>query len=245
MTRYLLTIEYMGTGLAGWQRQEKAISVQQIIEDAFFQLYKTPIILFAAGRTDAGVHALAQHAHFDTDVVFEPYKFIKSMNFFMRPHAVAIYNIETVNADFHARFSARSRKYVYRILNRKWPSAVYKNKVWHVSETLDIEKMREGGTALVGRHDFTSLRSSRCQSKNPVKNITSIHIEYNRDLLEIEIEAPSFLHNQVRIIASVLAECGAGRLNAAGIEHILQARDRTKAPKTAPSSGLYFLGASY
>lgn len=246
MQRYKLTIEYNGSAFAGWQRQHDAISVQEVLEDTISKLCKQNVTLFAAGRTDSGVHAIGQVAHFDLEGDdLDPHKFIRSINYFLRPFPVVILACEPVEESFHARFSAKSRSYVYKILNRPSPSVIHKGFTWHVVTPLDVDAMHEAAQALVGKHDFTSFRTVHCQSKSPIKQITSITVTRNQDIIEIHLNAPSFLHNQVRIITGCLRMVGEGKWTKDNIVHLLQAKDRTKAAMTAPSEGLFFIKAEY
>lgn len=245
MPRFKATIEYIGTGFAGWQSQANAVGVQDIVQSALKTLLGQDITVFAAGRTDAGVHAYGQVIHFDCDNELEPHKFIRSINFFLRPHPVNFISLKLVDKDFHARFSARSRSYVYKILNRSHPSVFWNNRAWHVHNSLDLVSMQEGASYLIGKHNFTSFRSTQCQSHSPIKTIDAITIEREDDLVKIFISAPSFLHNQVRIITGALKAVGEGKWSPLKIKEVLEAKDRKLSAQTAPSYGLYFLQASY
>lgn len=245
MQRYKLTIEYNGSPFCGWQRQHDAISVQSVLEDSISQLYKQDITLFAAGRTDSGVHALGQVAHFDIDLEFDTHKFTRSINHFLKPHPIVILDCELVDDSFHARFSAKSRSYIYKILNRPSPSVIHKKLCWHIPTPLDVDAMHDAAQLLVGQHDFSSFRAVHCQSASPVKRINSIKVIQNNDFIEIHLHAPSFLHNQVRIITGCLKMVGEGKWNKDNIAYLLEAKDRTKAAVTAPSRGLFFIKAEY
>ncbi len=245
MIRYKLVVEYDGTPFSGWQRQDNALSVQGVLEDAIEKLSGQKVVTFAAGRTDAGVHATHQVIHFDLNEEHSIHKMIRSLNFFMRPHPVCIVYGEIVDSEFHARFSARSRSYVYKILNRHYETVLLKDRVWHVHEPLDVGKMQDATKILVGTHDFTSFRSVHCQSKSPVKTIASLEVSREADLITIKISAPSFLHNQVRIITGALKYIGEGRWDEAKLKSVLDAKDRTMGPETGPACGLYLCGVSY
>jgi tRNA pseudouridine38-40 synthase len=245
MSRYKLILEYDGTLFSGWQRQENALSVQGVLEEAIQNLTKLEVRTYAAGRTDAGVHATYQVVHFDIERELNVYKLPASLNFFMRPYPVGIISVEQVQETFHARFSAKSRSYIYKILNRQNPSALLRDRVWHIRGDLNIQAMDEAAQLLVGNHDFTSFRSSRCQSASPVKTINSIKILKIQELIEIHINAPSFLHNQVRIITGVLKKIGDRTWNKDNISALLKLRDRTKSAPTAPACGLYLCNVEY
>jgi tRNA pseudouridine38-40 synthase len=243
--RYRLDIEYDGTNFAGWQRQKSAPSAQQLIEEVLVFLLKHQVNIYASGRTDAGVHAINQVAHFDTNTEFTGRALVKSLNHFLREHGICVKSVIQVENDFHARFSAVNREYIYKIVNRDYPSPLMRKRAMHVNKVLDICKMREGAVFLIGSHDFTSFRSASCQAKSPLRSINSIEIRRNNELIEISISAKSFLHNQVRIIVGCLIAVGIGKIAPTDVKRILEARDRTKAPFTAEAQGLYFIGPSY
>lgn len=244
-TRYKLVVEYDGTGFAGWQWQVHDVSVQQVLEEALEKLMGQKVRVYAAGRTDAGVHATHQVVHFETDVLLNLERLAPSLNFFMRPHPVAIVNAEFAPIDFHARFSALSRSYVYKILNRTNPSVLLKNRAWHVQIPLSDVAMHKAAQVLVGTHDFTSFRSAHCQSASPVKTINSIDVTRVGEIIEIHITAPSFLHNQVRIITGTLKKIGDGSWGEGDIAKLLEIKDRTQSAPTAPACGLYLCGVKY
>lgn len=243
--RYKLTIEYLGTGLAGWQRQENAMSVQQLIEDAIYQFSQERVILHAAGRTDAGVHAIAQVAHFDITKYYRCKDIIRSLNHFLRSTFVRIINCEEVDNNFHARFSARERQYLYRIINRPAELGIDLNRAWWIRELLSIENMQKGAAYLIGKHDFTSFRASSCQSESPVKTLTDIRIVKSDEEIKIYVCAPSFLHHMVRNIVGTLSFVGLNKWQPDDIKTALDAKDRKAAGLTAPACGLYFLKVVY
>ena len=177
MHRYALKVEYHGAPFSGWQRQNDRPSVQGVIEDALAKLEKRPHTIAAAGRTDAGVHGLAQVAHCDLDKDWEPFRLSEALNFHMKPAPVSIVDCARVNDEWHARFSALERQYFFRLLVRRAPCGHQAGLVWQVSNPLDIEAMREGATYFIGQHDFTTFRSSICQAKSPVKNLDALDIE--------------------------------------------------------------------
>ncbi len=240
--RYKLTIEYNGTGLLGWQRQLDGPSAQQYLEEVLEMLnggqHKE---IPSAGRTDAGVHALAQVAHIDLDRSMEPFKIREAFNANLRlkEAPVVVLEVEPVNDDFHARFSARGRGYIYRILNRRAASALRENRVWWVPLPLDLEKMRQGAGYLIGHHDFTSFRAAACQAKSPLKTLDRLDITAEGDEIVFTVEARSFLHHQVRNMVGTLKLVGSGQLQPEDVKTILDAKDRSAAGPTAPACGLY------
>jgi tRNA pseudouridine38-40 synthase len=243
--RYKLTIEYFGTEFVGWQKQNNGVSVQEVIENAIMELTKQRVILHAAGRTDAGVHALAQVAHFEINDTYDSHKFIMSLNHFIRPHKISIISCEVAGDDFHARFSAKKRHYKYIILNRLSPSVIYENRAWHVVPNLDIESMKKAGKYLIGQHDFTSFRAKECQAQSPIKTLDKIDIERDGDLVIFHFSATSFLHHMVRNIMGTLKAVGERKILPEAVKAMLEAKDRSAAGVTAPPDGLYFLKVDY
>ena len=245
MPRYKLTIEYDGGGFVGWQRQENGLSVQQVLERAVAGFCGQNVNVFAAGRTDAGVHALGQVAHFDIDRDARPETVRNALNFHLKPEPVAVLNAEAVSSDFHARFSARQRVYLYCITNRRAPLALERGRTWWVPTPLDIPAMADAARVLVGRHDFTSFRASICQAASPVKTLDAVAVIGDGEEVRIEVRARSFLHHQVRNIVGTLRCVGEGKWTAADVATVLAARDRTKAGPTAPAEGLYLVSVTY
>ena len=245
--RYKLTIEYDGTNLLGWQRQLDGPSAQQYLEEVLELLSGYHSEVAAAGRTDAGVHALGQVAHIDFETNMEPWKIREAFNANLRQinAPVCVINVEPVSDDFHARFSAIGRGYIYRILNRRAPSALAENRVWWVPVPLDVEKMRSGAKHLLGYHDFTSFRASACQAKSPLKTLDKLDIKKQGDEIIFNVEARSFLHHQVRNMVGTLKMVGEGKLSPEDIKNILEAKDRAKAGVTAPACGLYLNKVMY
>jgi tRNA pseudouridine38-40 synthase len=246
MYRYKLIMEYDGTPFSGWQRQISALSVQEVLEDALRRLLRAEIRTYAAGRTDAGVHAIHQVVHFDSEHELDLYKLPSSLNFFMRPRPVCIRHIEAVASDFHARFSANSRSYQYYILNCPYKSVLLHNRAWHVPQPLDIQAIQQAAHFLLGTHDFTSFRSSKCQSASPIKSISNIAVQMlENQILRVQIGAPSFLHNQVRIIVSTLKNVGVGKWNPEYVLYLLKVKNRVYSAATAPACGLYLSNVEY
>jgi tRNA pseudouridine38-40 synthase len=245
MPRYKLTLEYNGTGLAGWQRQPAAPSVQQYFEEAIEKFCGEQVRLHVAGRTDAGVHAWGQVAHVDLARDFRPVNVMGGLNFHLRPARIAVVAAEKVDENFHARFSAKKRYYCYRIINRRAPLILDEDRAWFVPVPLNVEKMREAAAYLIGEHDFTSLRDSECQAKSPIKTLDEVRIEQCGELIELHVSARSFLHHMVRNITGTLKFVGEGKWEPEEIPKILAAKERKAAGPTAPPGGLYFVRVEY
>jgi tRNA pseudouridine38-40 synthase len=245
MTRYKLILEYDGGGFVGWQRQDNGPSVQAALEEAVRGFCGESVTAHAAGRTDAGVHALAMATHIDLEKDTDTETLRDALNAHLRPAPVAVLSAEMVAPDFHARFSASSRAYLYRIVNRRAPLAMDRGRAWWVPVPLDAAAMHEAAQVLIGHHDFSSFRSSECQAKSPVKTLDRLEVARDGEDLRVTAEARSFLHNQVRILVGTLKRVGEGKWTRADLKAALDARDRTKAGQTAPPEGLYFLRAGY
>ncbi|HWB50764.1 MAG TPA: tRNA pseudouridine(38-40) synthase TruA [Stellaceae bacterium] len=245
MPRYKLTLEYDGTGLVGWQRQPAGLSVQGALEDAFVKFCGETLRVHGAGRTDAGVHALAQCAHVDLSREHEPDTIRGALNHHLRPAPVSVLLVEAVAPDFDARRSAIGRVYRYRILNRRPPPMLDRTRVWHVMPPLDLAAMRQAAGHLVGRHDFTTFRDSLCQAKSPVKTLDALDVSRVGEELHIEARARSFLHHQVRNMAGTLKLVGLGRWRPDDVAAALEARDRRAGGPTAPPEGLYLVEVRY
>jgi tRNA pseudouridine38-40 synthase len=245
MVRYRLTVEYDGTPFVGWQRQDNGPSVQGALEEAIFKLCGETVTVTGAGRTDAGVHALGQVAHFDLAKEFAPEKIRDALNHFVRPEPVAVLEAEIAAPDFHARFSAVARHYLYRILCRRAPPALDNGRVWHVVHELDAEAMHFAAQSLVGRHDFTTFRSSECQAKSPVKTLDKLAVRRAAGEIEITASARSFLHNQVRSMAGSLKLVGEGKWHPREVGQALAAKDRSRCGPVAPPDGLYLMRVDY
>lgn len=244
MPRYRLTLEYHGGPFVGWQRQENGPSVQGALEAALARLGEAATVT-GAGRTDAGVHATGQVAHADLVREWEPFRLSEALNHHLRPAPVAVLAAARVPDAFHARFSAVRRHYLYRIVARRAPLALEAGLAWRVGYPLDVEAMRQGAAALVGRHDFTTFRSVQCQSASPVKTLDEIAVEQEADEIRFRLHARSFLHNQVRSIVGTLERVGAGRWPAGRVAEALEARDRAACGPVAPPDGLYLTGVDY
>lgn len=246
MVRYRLTVEYDGAAFVGWQRQDNGLGVQQVVEDAIYAFSGEDVRVFCAGRTDAGVHATGQVAHFDLereDISTNTAR--DAINYHTKPHRVAVVTAEIVDEDFHARFSATEREYLYRILNRRARPALKKGYVWWVPPVLNAEAMHEAAQVLVGRHDFTTFRASICQAQSPVKTLSELGVTQVGDEIHIKARARSFLHHQVRNLTGTLSLVGGGKWTASDLKAALKAKDRTKGGPTAPPDGLYLVRVGY
>lgn len=268
MPRYKLTLEYDGTPYAGWQRQNDQPSVQESIANAVFHFSGEQVDVIGAGRTDAGVHATAQIAHIDLAKDSDPFTVMQGINFYlfnplvtlseaegskiprqarddMIENRIAILNVERVNEEFHARFSATKRHYLYRIINRRPRLGIEAGRAWHVIEPLDEKLMHKAAQLLIGHHDFTSFRDTQCQSKSPEKTLEKLDVMRVQDEVRIFASARSFLHHQVRIMVGSLALVGKGKWTMQDLQKALDAKDRTKGGPTAPPDGLYLTGVEY
>ena len=245
MTRWKLIIEYDGSPFMGWQRQDHGPSVQQALEEALHRMTGEPAIVHAAGRTDAGVHALAMAAHVDIERNLTAHRLREGLNALVRPHPISVLAVEEVADDWHARFSCTGRRYLYRILNRRAPPALDAGRVWHVAAPLDVEGMQRAAAHLIGRHDFTTFRSTQCQSESPVKTLDRLDVARAGEEIHVTAAARSFLHHQVRSMVGCLALVGRGQWAPENMRRALEARDRAALGFNAPPHGLYFVEAVY
>lgn len=245
MTRFALTLEFDGSPFAGLQRQAHVPSVQQAVEEAVLATTGEAVTLHAAGRTDAGVHALAMRAHVDVAKDFDAFRLMEALNHHLRPAPVAVLACEARPDDWHARFSCTGREYLYRIANRRAPLTLDANRAWQVPQPLDAAAMHRAAQALVGHHDFTTFRSVHCQSASPVKTLDLLNVEQVGEEVHIRAAARSFLHHQVRSMVGCLALVGIGRWREEQVTTALAARDRAALGLNAPSEGLYFVRALY
>lgn len=245
MTRFALTVEYDGRPFMGWQRQDHGPSVQAAIERAAKEIVQEDVTVHAAGRTDAGVHALGMRAHLDVTRAITPFRLMEALNARLRPDPVAILDCAIVSNDWHARFSCLARHYEYRISCRRAPLTWEKGLAWRVPQELDADAMHDAAQILVGRHDFTTFRSAHCQSDSPVKTLD--HLDVLRDGARISVfaSARSFLHHQVRSMVGCLELVGQGRWSKGDLKAALDAADRAALGFNAPPDGLYFLRADY
>lgn len=245
MTRFALTLEFDGGPYMGLQRQAHGPSIQQAVEEAVEAITREKATLHAAGRTDAGVHALAMRAHVDIAYRIEPFKLMEALNALLRPQPIAVIHCEEKPEDWHARFSCIGRSYLYRIANRRAPLTLEAGKAWLVTQPLDAEAMHRAAKALVGRHDFTTFRSVHCQARSPLKTLDRLDVRREGQDVRIVAEARSFLHHQVRSMVGCLAMVGMGRWREQQVAEALEARDRAALGLNAPPQGLYFTGAVY
>ena len=245
MTRFALTVEYDGRPFQGWQRQAHGPSVQQALEEAAFAVAGERAAVYAAGRTDAGVHALAMRAHVDIAKPFAPFRLMEALNARVRPAPMAVTACEVVADDWHARFSCVGRAYEYRIANRRAPLTWERGLAWQVPQLLDVEAMAAGAAALVGRHDFTTFRSAHCQADSPLRTLDRLEVSRAGERVTVRTAARSFLHHQVRSMVGCLALVGMGRWTPADMAAALAAADRAALGLNAPPDGLWFVRAEY
>ena len=240
MHRYQILIEYLGTNFIGWQVQKKGQSVQNLIQNKIFKLLKEKINLVGSGRTDSGVHAVEQSAHFECKKKIENLdKFLKSINYFLNSKFVSIISIKKRNSNFHARFSAKQRIYKYIIFNRVSVPSIYKNRGWHIRKKLDLKLMKKGTQKLLGTNDYSTFRASSCNAKNPVRTIKSIRIKKIKDRIEIQFKSQSFLQQQVRSMVGCLKYLAENKWNLKKFEKIFKSKKRTLCAPPAPAHGLF------
>jgi tRNA pseudouridine38-40 synthase len=245
MPRYKLTIEYDGTPFVGWQIQGEGTTVQGALTAALAAFCGHDVKIAGAGRTDAGVHALGQVVHVDLEKDWRPDRVRDAVNAHLRPHPVAVLAAEKVADTFDARFSAKKRHYLYRIVNRRADLALDRLRAWRIPRRLDVPAMHAAAQKLVGRHDFTTFRSTECQAKSPVKTLDRLDVIRAGDDVHIETSARSFLHNQVRSMVGSLVQVGDGKWSADDLAAALAARDRAECGAVAPPEGLYLVRVDY
>ena len=240
MHRYQILIEYVGTSFVGWQIQKKGKSVQKIVQSTLSKLLKQKIVVYGSGRTDSGVHALGQSAHFDVkNKIQNINKIIKSLNYFLNIKMISIISIKKKKINFHARHSAKERIYLYIIQNRFSPSIVNNDREWHIRNKLDVNLIKKGSKKLIGTHDFSTFRSSNCSAKSPVRTINEIIVSKSKNQIKLKFKSKSFLKNQVRSMVGCLKYLGEKKWNLKKIESIIKMKDWKKVAPPAPACGLY------
>jgi tRNA pseudouridine38-40 synthase len=240
MFRYQILIEYVGTSFRGWQIQKKGKTIQGLIQEKISKLLKQKITLYGSGRTDTGVHAIEQSAHFDSkDRVLQTNRFLKSINHFLNKEGVSILKIRKRNNNFHARFSAKMRIYKYIIINRISGPVLDKDKGWHVMKKLDLAKMKKGAKKLIGTKDFSTFRASSCRAKSPIKTMKFIKIKSSKNKIEIEFRSQSFLQQQVRSMVGCLKYLGENKWSLKKFESVMKSKKRILCAPPAPPEGLF------
>ncbi len=245
MPRYRLTLEYDGTPFVGWQRQDNGPSVQAALEVAVARFSGETVSAVAAGRTDAGVHALGQVVHIDLAKAWDPFRIAEAVNHHLKPDPIAVLEAAAVGDDFHARFSATERRYRYRIVNRRAPLALARDRAWQIAPPLDAVAMHAAAQRLIGRHDFSTFRASLCQAASPVKTLGRLAVARDGDTIWVDAAAPSFLHHQVRNMVGTLVPVGLGKWSVDDVAAALAARDRARGGETAPARGLTLTEVRY
>ena len=245
MQRYKVKIEYDGTPFVGWQFQKNGLSIQEVLQDAIFNMFNEKVVVTGSGRTDSGVHALAQIAHFDLKKEIEKQKLLPGLNQNINNKSVTILKVNKINKNFHARFSAKKRTYHYIIINRQSPLTLQKNKAWHIQKKLDVNIMKKGLKLLLGTHDFSTFRSSSCGAKSPIKTMEKITIKKIRDRIILKFTSKSFLQHQVRSMVGCIKYLGDGTWNLKDFSKAFLSKNRKKCATPAPSCGLYLAKINY
>jgi len=245
MQRYKAKIEYDGTSFVGWQFQKNGLSIQEVLQNAIFNFTKEKVVVTGAGRTDSGVHALAQIAHFDLEKKIEKKKFLPALNQHIGNKLVTVLKIKKISKKFHARFDAKKRTYLYVIVNRQSPLALQKNKAWHIRKKLDVQAMKKGANLLLGTHDFSTFRASSCGAKSPIKTIEKIFISKNQDKIMLKFISKSFLQQQVRSMVGCIKYLGEGKWNISEFKKSFESKNRLKCAPPAPACGLYLINIKY
>ena len=239
MNRYKIRIEYDGTPFVGWQFQKNGLSIQQVLQDAIFNFSQERVNITGAGRTDSGVHALAQVAHFDLKKKIETTKFLRGINQLIGNKPVTVLKINKTNKKFHARFDAKKRTYQYTIVNRQSPLALQKNKAWHIRKKLDVKAMKKGAKLLLGTHDFSTFRASSCAAKSPIKTMEKISIKKNKEKITLQFTSKSFLQQQVRSMVGCMKYLGDVKWKLDDFKKSFKSKNRLKCAPPAPACGLY------
>jgi len=245
MQRYKIIVEYDGTPFVGWQFQKNGLSIQEILQKAILQLSREKVTVTGAGRTDAGVHALAQVAHFDLKKKIKKNQFLLGANHYMRKNPVTILDIKKTKKKFHSRFDAKKRTYEYIIINRQSSLTLQKNKAWHIRKKLNLKAMKKGAKLLIGTHDFSTFRASSCGAKSPVKTLKKVSIQKNKNKLIMKFTSKSFLQQQVRSMVGCIKYLGEGKWKLSDFKNSFQSKNRIKCAPPAPACGLYLKSISY
>jgi len=245
MQRYKIKIEYEGTPFVGWQFQKNGRSIQEVLQKAIFNFSKERVVVIGAGRTDSGVHALAQVAHFDLKKKIERKNILPAINQNIGNKPVTVLKINKINKKFHARHDAKKRTYQYLIINRQSPLALQKNKAWHIRKKLDVKAMIRGAKVLLGTHDFSTFRAASCGAKSPIKTMEKILIKKNKDKITLQFTSRSFLQQQVRSMVGCLKYLGEGKWNLNDFKNSFQSVNRSKCAPPAPACGLYLKNINY
>jgi tRNA pseudouridine38-40 synthase len=245
MQRYKLTIEYDGTPFVGWQFQKNGLSIQEVLQKAIFNLSKEKVTITGAGRTDSGVHALEQTAHFDLEKKIEKRFFLPGLNQHIGNKPITILKINKINKKFHSRFDAKKRTYQYVIINRQSPLALQKNKAWHIRNKINIKAMKKGAKLLLGTHDFSTFRASSCGAKSPIKTMEKISIKKNKNKIILNFTSKSFLQQQVRSMVGCIKYLGVGKWNIGEFKKSFKSKNRLKCAPPAPACGLYLKNIKY
>lgn len=245
MQRYKIIVEYDGTHFVGWQFQKNGLSIQEIFQKAIFQFTREKVTVIGGGRTDAGVHALAQVVHFDLKKKIKKDQFLLGVNHYMRKNPVTILDIKKTKKKFHSRFDAKKRTYEYIIINRQSPLTLQKNKAWHIRKKLNIKSMKKGAKLLIGTHDFSTFRASSCGAKSPVKTLKKASIKKNKNKLILTFTSKSFLQQQVRSMVGCIKYLGEGKWKLSDFKSSFQSKNRIRCAPPAPACGLYLKSISY
>jgi len=245
MQRYKAKIEYDGTSFVGWQFQKNGLSIQEVLQKAIFNFSKEKVVAIGAGRTDSGVHALAQVVHFDLKKKIKEKNFLPGINQHIGNQSVAVLKINKASKNFHARFDAKKRTYQYIIINRQSPLALQKSKAWHIRKKLDLKVMKKGAKLLLGTHDFSTFRASSCGAKSPIKTMEKISIKKNKDKITLKFTSKSFLQQQVRSMVGCIKYLGEGKWNLDTFKQSFKSKNRIRCSPPAPACGLYLAKIKY
>jgi len=245
MQRYKIKIEYEGTPFVGWQYQKNGQSIQEVLQKAIFNFSKEKVIVTGAGRTDSGVHALAQVAHFDLKKIIKKKSLLPAINQNIGNKSVTVLKINKMNKKFHARHDAKKRTYLYLIINRQSPLALQKNKAWHIRKKLDLNVMKKGAKLFLGTHNFSTYRAASCGAKSPIRTMEKILIKKNKDKITLQFTSRSFLQQQVRSMVGCIKYLGEGKWNLNDFKNSFRSRSRSKCAPPAPACGLYLTKVQY